>query len=66
MAQVFIAPTAIIIDGLFGPRQHDSHCQGWRWHLYISNVNKDYLAEVARRQADKRAAGIGPEGRCPR
>lgn len=64
MTAVFIGPTDIIIAGLFGPRQQDSHCQALRWHLRMVQINPDYLAEIAKRQAAKRAAGIGPEGRC--
>ena len=29
-----------ISDLLFGPRQHDEHCRGWRWHLYIADNAK--------------------------
>lgn len=63
MAQAFIGPTEIIIAGAFS-QQHNEHCKGWRWHAYISDINKNYLADISARQAAKRAAGIGPEGRC--
>lgn len=29
-----------IIDCLFGPRQHDEHCKGWRWHLYMQGAKR--------------------------
>lgn len=64
MTAVFIGPTEIIIAGLFGPRQQDSHMQALRWHRYMLGFDPNYLAEIERRQAAKRAAGIGPEGRC--
>jgi hypothetical protein len=66
MNLIITGPTELLIEGLFGPRQADEHCRGYLWHKYISGYDKNYLADVARRQADKRAAGIGPEGRCPR
>ena len=25
-----------LIDAFFGPKQHDQHCQLWRWHCYTS------------------------------
>lgn len=63
MSNIFIAPTEIIADVLY-PQQHNEHCKGWRFHHYIMNVNKNYQAEIAARQAAKRSAGIGAEGRC--
>lgn len=64
MTAAFIAPTDIIIAGLFGPRQHNEHCKALKWHRYMLGFDPNYLAEIAARQAAKRAAGIGPEGRC--
>jgi hypothetical protein len=61
---VFIGTTEIIIAGLFGPRQQDEHMKALRWHRRMVQINPDYLADIAARQAAKRAAGVGPEGRC--
>lgn len=65
MTAAFIAPTDIIIAAMFPPK-FDRHVQDWKWHAHMVNVNPGYQAEIAQRQADKRSAGIGPEGRCPR
>lgn len=48
----------------FFPSKFDKHVQDWKWHLHISNINPNYLADIAARQAAKRAAGIGPKGLC--
>lgn len=32
--------TEEIIELMFGPRQHDEHCKGWRWHVYIGDSKK--------------------------
>lgn len=61
---VIIGPAEAIREFMFGPPQHDRHVQDWRWHKQMFNLNPNYLAEIAARQAAKRAAGIGPEGRC--
>lgn len=63
MTAVFIAPTDFIIECLFPPK-YDRHVQDWRWHSRMIGFNPNYQADIARRQADKRAHGIGPEGMC--
>jgi hypothetical protein len=63
--KVVTADTEMFIEVFFGPRQHDAHLQAWRWHQTMLDINPGYLHEIAARQAAKRAAGIGPEGRCP-
>ncbi len=64
MGIIIVGSTEVIRDALFGPQNHDRHVADWRWHLRAVNLNPNYLAEIAARQADKRAAGIGPEGMC--
>ena len=65
MAQVFITTdNEIFMECLFGPSQHDAHMRCWRWHKMMVAQNRNYLAEIAARQAAKRAAGIGAEGLC--
>lgn len=40
-AQVYITDdTAFFVDCLTGPRQHDEHCKGWRWHVYVGDNSK--------------------------
>lgn len=63
MTAAFIAPTDIIIAAMF-QFQQDRHVQDWRWHGMMANLNPNYQADIAGRQAMKRAAGIGPEGLC--
>ena len=65
MLTVVTAETEEFIEALFGPRDHNSHMQAYRWHRTMVAGNPNYLEEIAARQAAKRAAGIGPEGRCP-
>ncbi len=60
---IIIGPTEALIEALF-PSKFDNHIQKWRWHVAMVRENPDYLADIAVRQAAKRAAGIGPEGRC--
>lgn len=63
MTVAFIGPTDVILSAL-APPKYDRHIQGYKWHLFMMNSNPNYLADIAARQADKRAAGIGPEGMC--
>jgi len=64
MTAVFIAPTEIIVSAM-APSKYDRHIQDFRWHARMTAwCAPDYLADIAARQAAKRAAGIGPEGRC--
>ena len=63
MTFAFIGPTDIIVESLF-PLRYDKHVQDWRWHTYMIGFSPNYLADIAARQADKRAHGIGPEGMC--
>lgn len=43
-----VGSTGEIIDIFFGPQQHNEHCRGWRWHLY--------MADMGKREASMRAA----------
>lgn len=64
MNVIITGPTEVLIAALF-PQQQDKHVQDRRWHLYsVQQLGPGYLDEIAARQAAKRAAGIGPEGRC--
>lgn len=47
-----------IAELLCGPRQHDEHCKGWRWHLYVRDDAKRVAAvndEVRKMLAERRA-----------
>lgn len=65
MLTIVTADTKTFIEAFFGSRQHSAHLQAWRWHQTMLDINPGYLHEIAARQAAKRAAGIGLEGRCP-
>ena len=65
MLTIVTAETQEFIDALFGPQQHAHHMQADHWHMVMVGMNPDYIDEIAQRQADKRAAGIGINGRCP-
>ena len=50
--------TEQIIDLLFGPRQHNEHCKGWRWHMYVRDADKRMdavRAEMRKMLAERRA-----------
>lgn len=63
MSVAFIGSTEDICAVLF-PQDHRAHVRDHRWHVLMERENPNYLAEIAERQAAKRAAGIGPEGMC--
>lgn len=49
----------VIIELLCGPLQHNEHCKGWRWHLYVSDYAKcrDSLdAELVKMREERRGA----------
>ncbi len=46
-----------IIRLFIGDPQHDSHARDFRWHMAMMNINQNYQAEIARRQAYKRSIG---------
>lgn len=50
--------TEEIMEALFGPAQHDEHCKGWRWHLYMRDVKRGMRAvddEVRKMIAERRS-----------
>ncbi len=51
---------------LMGGFQQADHVRAYNWHIKMMAVDCFYLDRIAARQAEKRAAGIGQEGRCPR
>lgn len=47
-----------IRDLVCGPQQHNEHCKGWRWHLYVQDNDKRHaavMAELRRIHAERRA-----------
>jgi hypothetical protein len=40
MPLTFIGSTEEIRHLLFGAPQHDAHCRGWRWHIYVQDDAK--------------------------
>lgn len=51
--------TRLFIDILIGPQQHDEHCKGWRWHMYVRDSEKRWegvKAEMKKMLAERRAA----------
>jgi hypothetical protein len=65
MLTIVTAETQEFIEAFFGPRQHNSQMQAWRWHQTMLEINPNYLSDIAARQAQKRAIGISVNGRCP-
>jgi hypothetical protein len=37
---VIVGSTEQIRDFICGPQQHNEHCKGWRWHLYVQDDAK--------------------------
>jgi hypothetical protein len=66
MTFVAIGPTEIIAEVLCGPRQHDEHMRGYRFHLYTRDNAKRMAAVEAemrkiiaeRREDDARIASM--------
>jgi len=55
---VVVGSTEQIRDVLCGPLQHDEHCRGYRWHLYIKDSAKrmdNVWAELNAMHAERRA-----------
>ena len=53
-----VGTTEEIIDIFFGPQNHNEHCKGWRFHLYMSDMSKRdaaVRAEVRKMLAERRA-----------
>ncbi|HXI40269.1 MAG TPA: hypothetical protein VNH83_09825 [Bryobacteraceae bacterium] len=47
-----------IMSVLAGPRQHDEHCKGWRWEMYIQDNAKRWAsveAALKKMHAERRA-----------
>lgn len=40
-----------ILELCAGPRQHNAHCMGWRWHLYMQQAAR---AEAAMREEGRK------------
>lgn len=58
---VVIGPTEIIRDVICGPQQHNEHCKGWRWHLYVADNEKRWeavKAEMKKMHAERRLAAM--------
>ncbi len=48
-----------IAELLCGPRQHNEHCKGWRWHMYVQDDAKrmeNVMAALRKMHAERRAA----------
>lgn len=51
MSAVIIGDVEPIRDFIFGPRNHDEHTRGWRFHKYLADHTKrcDAMMEDGRR-----------------
>lgn len=64
MAIVITGSTEAIRDLLFGPQQHNEHCKGWRWHVYVKDADKRQAAvdaELRKMIAEHRAREASSE-----
>jgi hypothetical protein len=53
-----VGSTEQIRDLLCGPQDHNEHCKGWRWHLYVQDDAKrmeNVTAALRKLHADRRA-----------
>ena len=51
-------PTEVMIDLMFGPQDHNEHCKGWRWHLYVRDDAARFdavNAELVKMREERRA-----------
>jgi hypothetical protein len=58
MSFAVIGSTEQIRDLLCGPQQHNEHCKGWRWHMYVQDNEKRFqnvMAELRKMHAERRA-----------
>lgn len=58
MSFAVVGSVELIRDVLCGPQQHNEHCKGWRWHLYVQDNEKRHQAvmdELRRIHAERRA-----------
>lgn len=59
MAQFsIIADVEIVREFLCGPQQHNEHCKGWRWHLYVRDDAARWAsveAELVKMRDERRA-----------
>jgi hypothetical protein len=49
--------TEQIRDILCGPQQHNEHCKGWRWELYVRDQRNSRAAREAMLMAEVRKIG---------
>lgn len=61
MTRTIVGNVEQIRDLLCGPQQHDEHCKGWRWHLYVRDDAKRWanvMAEMQKMRAERMAQTI--------
>jgi hypothetical protein len=54
---IVVGSTEQIRDALCGPQDHNEHCKGWRWHLYVQDDAKrmaNVMAELHQMHAERR------------
>lgn len=64
---VFVADVEVIRELLCGPQDHNAHCMGWRWHLYMQDtklraaaVREEGLRIITRRRNEQIVCAILP------
>ena len=58
MSFAVIGSAEQIRELLCGPQDHNEHCKGWRWHLYVQDDAKRWAsveAELKKMNAERRA-----------
>ncbi|HXJ59406.1 MAG TPA: hypothetical protein VNU68_22410 [Verrucomicrobiae bacterium] len=58
MSYAVIGSAEQIRELLCGPQDHNEHCKGWRWHLYVQDDAKRWAsveAELRKMNAERRA-----------
>jgi hypothetical protein len=58
MSFVVVGSAEQIRNLLCGPPQHDEHCKGWRWEMYVQDNEKRFqnvMAELRKIHAERRA-----------
>jgi hypothetical protein len=64
MSFAVVGSVELIRDDLCGPQQHNEHCKGWRWEMYVADNEKRHQAvmdELRRIHAERRAREVYAE-----
>ena len=61
ISEIIQGPTELFVEAFqsFRPQQHDAHCKGWRWNLYLEDAKRREAA--VREEARKIIKAVNDE-----